>query len=213
MRVLDRRAFLGASIGGLSALGSPIAAFAAVFSEASFADVRAALDFASARNLATFLQHTDTLALTGLLGMRAVEGYPARGLFLFPFKLRASDADATAFLPAHSRTPGATIAMTPGGLPPDEYFCNYVLGQPRESFISFSLGQPFGNGAQNYPWQGNLKLHGTTVGIGWTSSNLNHPWFAGSRWIPDHGEGASWRAHVIAELHRLASVELLEAVG
>ena len=143
--------------------------------------------------------------------MRSVEGYPERGLVLFPFKLRASDADVTAFLPGRGGAI-ATVAMTPGGLPPDEYCCNYLLGVPRENFISFSLGKPFVNGAQNHPWQGNLALRGTTVGVGWTSSNLNHPWFAGSRWIPERGAGAHWRARVIADLRRLASGELPEAV-
>lgn len=213
MSELDRRAFLAASVGALSAFGSPTAAIASVSSAASFANARARLDRASGHNLAIFLQRTDTLSLTGLLGMRSVGGYPARGLFLLAFKLRASDADTAALLPARNGAPVATNAMTAGGLPPDEYACNYVLGLPRENFISFSLGRPFGNGAQNHPWQGNIELRGTTAGICWTSSNLNHPWFAGSRWIPDRGEGAHWRAYVIAELRRLASIELPEAVG
>ncbi len=212
MNGLDRRAFLGASIAGLAALGGPGAAVAAI-SDSVFAGDRAAFDLAAARNLAAFLPRTDTVGLVGLLGVRTVAGHPRRGLFLFPFTSSAFSADVAAFLPGDGGLPVRTAAMTPGGLPPDEYLCNYVLGVPRENFISFSLGKPLVNGAQNHPWQGNLVLRGTSVGIGWTSSNLNHPWFAGSRWIPERGEGARWRAHVIEELRRLANLELPEAVA
>ena len=69
--------------------------------------------------------------------------------------------------------------MAPGGLPPDEYFCNYVLKAPSRSFISFSVGAPFSHGAQKRVWHTNVdNIGGRSVGIGWTSSNLNHPWFA-----------------------------------
>ena len=67
--------------------------------------------------------------------------------------------------------------MTPGGLPPDDYFCNYVLKVPRESFISFSVGAPFVGSAQKQSWHTNVDdIAGHAIGIGWTSSNLNHPW-------------------------------------
>ena len=216
MRGLDRRVFLGLSVGGLSALAGPYA-IAAVSDAACAAASAAAVDHASALNLATFLQNRDSLALTGLVALRPVEAeqrqYADGSLLLFPFKRDAVDASAPAFLPGRDAAVPliATVAMTPGGLPPDEYFCNYVLKAPWNSFISFSIGTPFARGAEKRPWHSNVQIGGNTVGIGWTSSNLNHPWFAGSRWIPDRGEGGRWRAHIVDGLRRLSA--LSEAVG
>jgi hypothetical protein len=171
--------------------------------------------YAGALNLRFFLQSKNTLGLTGLFSMRPVEGelgnYASGALFLFPFKLSAASPDMPAFLPgagaAHPLI--ATVAMTPGGLPPDEYFCNYVLKAPSRSFVSFSVGVPLVRGAQKRAWHTNLdNIGGSSIGVGWTSSNLNHRWFAGSRWIPDRGEGKYWRARIVEGLRQVAAVQV-----
>ena len=47
---------------------------------------------------------------------------------------------------------------------------------------------------------------GKPVSVAWNSSNLNDPWFGGSRWIPNTADcnGSSWRS-VIADGLNLAS--------
>jgi hypothetical protein len=220
MTGLNRRTFFGVSVGGLSALHGQSAALAAlpagVFSQPS----RAYVEQANTLNLRLFLQNKDTLGLTGLLSMKPVEGelgsYGRDTLILFPFKHRASGADLQAFLSGRSAAEPvvATVAMTPGGLSPDEYFCNYVLKAPRQSFISFSIGAPFVCGAQKRAWHTNVdNIGGGSIGIGWTSSNLNHPWFAGSRWIPDRGDGKYWRARIIEGVRQVSAAQMLAFGG
>ena len=215
MRGLSRRAFLGVSVGGLSSLQSHGAVLAALPADVLGLSQRNSVDAASALNLSQFLRNKHAFGLTGLLSMRPVEGelgrYPDGSLFLFPFKHAASCPDVRAFLPGRSATdpPIATVALTHGGLPPDEYFCNYVLKAPREGFISFSVGLPFAHGAQKRVWHTNVDdIGGRSIGIGWTSSNLNHPWFAGSRWIPDSDIGKYWRARIIEDLRQAAAVQV-----
>jgi len=212
---LSRRAFFGASVGGLSVFHAQHRALAALPSDAIGLSHSANICRASALNLKLFLENQAALGLAGLLSVRPAQGdlghYDSGALFLFPFKLGASSPDLRAFLPGRGLAQPiiATPAMMPGGLPPDDYFCTFVLKAPRESFISFSAGMPFVNGAQNRPWHSNVdNIGGGSIGIGWTSSNFNHPWFAGSHWIPDHGEGKYWRARIIADMHRLALAEV-----
>jgi hypothetical protein len=211
---LSRRKFFGVSVGGLSALNAPCTALAAVHGGAIDLTPRANIDYASALNLIRFLQNTDTRGLVGLFSMNSIEGelgsYAAGTLILFPFKHTASSPEFSAFLPGSSAAAPliATLAMTPGGLPPDDYFCSYVLKAPRENFISFSAGAPFVRGAQKWPWHTNLdNIAGSSIGIGWTSSNFNHPWFAGSRWIPDSGDGKYWRTRIIDGIRQAGAIE------
>ena len=215
MTGLNRRTFFGVSVGGLSALHGQSAALAALPSDAFGLPWQANADYASALNLKQFLQNKATLGLTGLVSMTPVAGelgsYAQATLLLFPFKHSAASPDLQAFLPGRSAVepPIATVAMTPGGLPPDEYLCNYVIKLPRQSFISFSVGAPFAHGAEKRPWHSNVdNIGGGTIGIGWTSSNLNHPWFAGSRWIPDRGEGKYWRARIIEGVRQASAVQV-----
>ena len=215
MRGLSRRAFFGVSVGGLSALNAPRTALAAMQGGAIDLTPRANIDYASALNLNVFLQNIDTRGLVGLLSMNPVNGelcsYTAGALFLFPFKYDASTPEFPAFLPGPSAASPliATLAMTPGGLPPDDYFCSYVLKTPHQSFISFSVGAPFVRGAQKWPWHTNLDgIGGSSIGIGWTSSNFNHPWFAGSHWIPDGGNGKYWRARIIEGIRQAAAIQV-----
>jgi hypothetical protein len=218
--VLNRRTFFGVSVGGLSVLHGQSAALAALPAGVFSLSSRATVEQASALNLRLFLQNKDTLGLTGLLSMRPVEGelggYDRASLSLFPFKRAASNSDLPAFLPGRGAAEPviATVAMTPGGLPPDEYLCNYVLKAPRQSFISFSVGAPFAHGAQKRAWHTNVDhIGGDSIGIGWTSSNLNHPWFAGSRWIPDHGDGKYWRARIIEGVRQASAYQMLAFGG
>jgi hypothetical protein len=217
---LSRRSFLGVSVGGLSALHGQGMALAALASEAIGLPQRASPDYASALNLRLFLQNKETLGLIGLVSMRPVEGelgsYAQSTLFLFPVKLGMASPDLPAFLPGRSAVEPliATVPMTPGGLPPDEYLCNYVLKVPRQSFISFSIGAPFARGAQKHNWHTNVAdIGGGSIGIGWTSSNLNHPWFAGSHWIPDRGDGEYWRARIIEAVRHASAIQVPTFAG
>ena len=217
MRNLSRRTFFGVSVIGLAALHSEGKALAALQSDAAGLPHRMNVDGSNASNLKLFLQNKETLGLIGVVSMTPVQGklgrYASATMFLFPFKRRASDADVHAVLPGCSaaRPPIPTVAMTPGGLPPDEYFCNYVLEAPWQRFISFSVDAPFARGAEKRPWHTNVDNIGDgSVGIGWTSSNLNHLWFAGSRWIPadDGGNGRYWRTRIIDGLRQASAMGL-----
>jgi len=53
------------------------------------------------------------------------------------------------------------------------------------------VGVAVGINDSRRPWYSNVKLpDGRTWSIGWNSSNLNAPWFGGSRWIPDSDQCA-----------------------
>jgi len=215
MTGLNRRTFFGISAGGLSALHAQSAALAALPAGLFNPPSRAFVEQASALNLRLFLQNKDTLGLIGLLSMKPVEGklgsYGRDALFLFPFTRAASNSNLQAFLPGHSAVEPVigTVPMAPGGLPPDDYLCHYVLNVPPQSFISFSVGIPFSRGAAKREWHTNVdNIGGASIGIGWTSSNLNHPWFAGSHWIPDRDDGAHWRARIIEGLRQAAAIQV-----
>ncbi len=144
------------------------------------------------------------------MAMRLVDGrlgsYPSGSLLLFPFNRDAMVARELAHLPGPDAASPAikTAPMTTLGLPPDEFFCHYVLKAPWQNFISCTLDAPLAREIGMSPWHNNVEIGGTTVGICWTSSNLNHPWFAGSRWIPESDEGQVWRARIIEGVRRAA---------
>jgi hypothetical protein len=214
MNRLSRRAFFGVSVGGMAALHSEGPALAALQSaDALGLPPRMNVEYASALNLRLFLQNKDKFSLTGVVSVRPVTGelgsYRSGSLFLYPFKRSVSVPDMRAFLPGRSAADPlvATVPTTSLGLSPDEYFCNYVLKAPRQSFISFSVDTPSHHGGQKRPWQSNVDNIGNgSVGIGWTSSNLNHPWFGGSRWIPDDENGQFWRARIIEGLRQASAL-------
>ena len=120
--------------------------------------------------------------------------------------------------------------LDPKGLPPDELFVRTVLVAPWTSFIGFTVRPPFDNAAwidgdsntpseparfasdqALRPWRTTVDKLGAaktaSVGIEWTSSNLNNAWFAGSQFIPadDTCGGNAWRRVIIDGL-RQASV-------
>jgi hypothetical protein len=116
-----------------------------------------------------------------------------------------------AFLPARDAG-GAlveTVPITAAGLPPDEYYCNYLLKAPRQSFIGFSIDSPQPLEAGNQPWRSNVdNVANRSVSIGWTSSNLNHARFDGSHWIPDSEDhdGKYWRARIIEGVRQASAM-------
>ena len=146
------------------------------------------------------------------MAMRPVDGklgsYPAGSLFLFPFNRDATSTSELAHLPGPdaARPLVKAAPMTTLGLPPDEFFCHYVLQAPWQSFISCTLDMPIAREIGAWPWHSNVEIGGATIGVRWTSSNLNHPWFAGSRWIPESDDGQIWRARIIDGVRRAAAL-------
>ena len=98
--------------------------------------------------------------------------------------------------------------LTPAGLAPEEYFCRFVLKAPPESFIGFAVDAPVAKYLSRHPWFTNVDdlAQGKSVGIHWTSGNLNPPWFNGSTWIPPATDnGAYWRSRIIGFLRESVS--------
>jgi len=98
----------------------------------------------------------------------------------------------------------------PGGtLPVDEYFCNFILQAPASWFIGFQIDVPYSRVEARFDWFTNVdKLaDGQGVGIDWTSSNLNHGWFAGSRFIPNQNRcnGNAWRKVIVDGLNQASA--------
>jgi hypothetical protein len=76
--------------------------------------------------------------------------------------------------------------LRPTGIPLDEQFCVYGLRAPAGNFIGFSVAKPVSGTSAQLPWYTKVdNIMGGSVSIEWVSANLNQPWFAGSRWIPD----------------------------
>jgi hypothetical protein len=212
METPSRRAFFAISVGGLCVVRSAGAAFAALQLDAVGAPASARISLANALNFRSFVLHKETLGLTAVMAMQPVEGglgrYPAGSLFLFPFKRDVSGPDQPAFLPGSGAASPlvTTVPMTTLGLAPDEFFCHYVLKAPWQSFISCALDTPIACEIGIWPWHSNVAIGDETIGIRWTSSNLNNPWFDGSRWIPESDHGKAWRARIIDGVRRAAAM-------
>lgn len=212
MDKLNRRSFLAisaASVGVVPGMGT---AFASTGPELIGRPHSASFELSNALNLRLFLRDRTAVGLAGLMSMEPAEGvferYPAVTLLLFPFKRHPDGPAQPAFLPGRGGMdrPITSVAMTTLGLPPDEFFCHYVLNAPRQSFIGFELGAALSAGADKRPWHNNIALGDDTIAVHWTSSNLNHPWFAGSRWIPDNDHGNAWRSLIIDGVRRAAAM-------
>jgi hypothetical protein len=209
----NRRAFLGASLGALSALQFPKIAFAQSCITSGwppFTPNRLTVDCATRRNFAIFRKNPTYMGLAGCVSMTFVQGkyggYTAGNLFLFPWlnaKGRALGAakDWQTVIPTNATKFMASSPIPTWRLPLDEYFLRYKLQAPIGMFIGFRVDQPFGLNDSRRPWFTNVArlADGKGVGIAWTSSNLNAPWFAGSQWIPntDPCKGNAWRALII----------------
>ena len=215
-----RRAFLGVSLGAAAVVRQTASAIAApqcvTGSLPGFLPNRLSVDCASRMNFRLFRKNPAYLGLAGVVSMTYVRGsqgsYDAGNLFLFPWLKPKGAAqgiiwpsvapvDATQYMQA-SPIPNEN-------LPVDEYFCRIVLQAPWSAFIGFALEASAGPPAKNAPQSAWLtkvdKLaDGAPVGIDWTSSNLNRPWFGGSSWIPNNEtcNGAAWRKVIVDGLNQ-----------
>lgn len=221
---LSRRTFVGASVGGVSAICMPQLAVAAttpaqcVSSGLPFLPNRLTVSCASQRNFRAFRQNSDYLGLAGVVSMTLVSGklgsYQAGNLFLFPWLKPKGQAlgqgrvwpavvptNATLFVNS-SPIPNAT-------LPLDEYFCRIVLEAPWKSFIGFQVDKPFSPSDGSLAWFSNVNklADGQGVGIDWTSANLNNSWFGGSHWIPDSDtcSGNAWRKVILDGINQASA--------
>lgn len=215
MSDLDRRAFVGMSLGGVSALclAPSLAAAAQCVTGGlpGFLPNSLTVDCASKRNFQAFRRNPDYLGLAGAVSMSFVRGkfgsYPAGNLFLFPWlKPKGQGRPLPALMPTNATQVVNAAPIPDATLPLDEYFCRFVLQAPWTSFIGFQVDQPYGRADAGRDWFSNVdKLaDGSGVGIEWTSANLNNPWFGGSHWIPntDACGGNAWRAVIIAGLNQ-----------
>jgi hypothetical protein len=200
---VSRRAFLAtAAVGVCTVHGSRPALASSDFGGNQAPPSQIAL--VNALNFSSFARNKDELSLSAVMSMRPIDGklgsFPSGSLLLFPFSIRASQrSSAAAFLPGQSAD-NAPIAVAPIatlGLPPDEFFCHYVIQATPQSFISCEVGAPIGCDDSRGPWHGNVAIAGEIVGFRWTSSNLNDRWFEGSHWIPDSDDGVAWRDRFI----------------
>lgn len=213
MGYFDRRAFLRASAGAASLLplsGASLAQTCITNGLPPFTPNRLTVDCATRRNFLIYRKNAAYMGLAGVVSMTYVRGkwgeYPAGNLFLFPWLNKKGQALGTAkdwqtVMPT-STTQFMTARPIPNWrLPLDEYFCRFTLQAPFQMFIGFRVDQPFGLNDSRRPWFTNVdKLaDGKGIGIAWTSSNLNAPWFAGSPWIPnsDPCNGNKWRALIV----------------
>jgi hypothetical protein len=211
MTVFDRRAFLGMSVGAMSMLQRPPSAAAQTPAcvpggMAQFLPVRLNVDCASRRNFQLFRKNPDDVGLAGVVSMTFVRGrygsYNAGSMIVFPWlKPKGQNRAALpAVVPIDSVRFMSSGPIPDATLPLDEYLCNYRLQAPVAMFIGFQVDAPHSRLEARFDWFSNVKLaDGKGVGIDWTSSNLNHPWFGGSRFIPnkDTCNGLAWRKLIV----------------
>jgi hypothetical protein len=213
MSTVSRRAFLAASIGALAAPGSIARAAVTQCSSptlpAAVVPNRLLVDCAARRNFRLFRTNPDYVGLTGVVSLNVVQGklgvYQAGTMMLFPRLKPAGVAlGAGKLWPSYITTGVSALkqvdAIRSLTLPADDYFLRLVLQAPWTFFIGFSVDvasalQP------NQTWASSVKklADGKGVNIDWSSTNLNAPWFAGSRWIPAGKEckGGLWRDVIV----------------
>jgi hypothetical protein len=211
MSTLDRRAFLGVSLGGLAALGNQGTALAALQCASVGVPSHLTFDCSVGRNLRLFLNNAGAFGLTGLVSMNNVKGalgsYPGGTMFLYPWlkskntgrALAAQLHQYQAFLPG----PITANPLPNMGVPLDEQFCAYGLQAPAQNFIGFSIDVPRVNHILKLPSYAVVSgVAGHAVGVEWTSANLNGRWFAGSRSIPAGNvcNGQRWRNMIVDAL-------------
>jgi hypothetical protein len=211
MSGVDRRAFLGMSVGAVSLLRNPPSAAAQTpacvpLGMAQFLPVRLNVDCASRQNFQLFRKNTDDVGLAGVVSMSFVRGkygsYDAGSMIVFPWSKPKGRSRETlpAVMPVNSTQFMSSAPIPDATLPLDEYLCNYRLQAPTAMFIGFQVDVPHSQIEARFDWFTNVKLADRKgVGIDWTSSNLNHPWFGGSRFIPnkDTCNGPAWRKLIV----------------
>ena len=226
MSNITRRTFveLSGAAAAVSALGLPAEVLARTPPPAcnttgmpSFLPTRLTVDCASKRNFLLFRRYPTYMGLAGVVSMSFVHGkigsYTAGNLTLFPWLKPPGQAlgpknwgttfpiNATQYVAANP-IPGWTMPL-------DEYYCRFVCQAPFSSFIGFRVDVPFTSVSPRRAWNTNVdKLtDGKPVGIGWTSDNMNAPWFGGSRWIPADAtcNGAAWRSLIVDGLNQASA--------
>jgi hypothetical protein len=218
MSIIDRRAFLRGSAGALALTQVPGSAFAQVCVTSglpAFLPNRLTVDCASRRNFSIWRKNAQYMGLAGAVSMTFVRGrygdYPAGNLFLFPWLNKQGQAlgaakDWQTVMPLNLTRMTAAAPIPNWRMPLDEYFVRYRLEAQTAGFIGFRVADPVNAQDARRAWYQNVaKLtDGKGVGIGWTSSNLNGPWFGGSRWVPktDTCNGKKWRALVVDGLNQ-----------
>jgi hypothetical protein len=224
MRALSRREFVGASLATAAAALFPVPLSAQTRCVSgplpAFVPNALTVDCASRANFKLFRQNSEYLGLAGVVTMSYVRGkfgeYQAGNLFLFPWlkpKGQALGANKVwgSVMPLDAARTMAKAPIPNWRLPLDEYFLRFVLEAPPASFIGVRIDVPFGLNDSRRPWFTNIpKLFESDdkgAGIAWTSSNLNHPWFGGSRWIPntDTCSGNAWRKLIVEGVARAAT--------
>jgi hypothetical protein len=195
---IHRRAFIVASVGGLSVLHTGRTVSAVLQCEPISPPYQLTFDCSVTNNLNLFLQNSDMLGLVGLVCVRPARGY-AYGRFLLAPWLKPNDRPTRPF----------PNVLRPTGIPLDEQFCVYGLRAPTSNFIGLLIDKPVYGTTAQLPWYSNVdNIMGGSVSIEWVSINLNQPWFAGSRWIPEDKtcDGMYWRALVVDALRRAAAM-------
>jgi len=217
MTDVSRRTFIGSSVGALALAGTP-GALAAVDCVTgplpSFLPTRLTVDCGSQRNFQVFRRNDAYLGLAGAVSMTFVRSrvgsYQAGNLFLFPWlKKKGAALGPRAWDAVVPTGPTSYKASTPipgGSVPADEYFCNVLLQAPGSMFIGFAADVPFSALEARLGLFTNVDqlADGKGIGIDWASSNLNNPWFGGSRSIPDGDtcNGAAWRRLIVDGLNQ-----------
>jgi hypothetical protein len=214
---LDRRAFLGISVGAVAMLRHPLSAGAQTpacvpAGMAPFLPVRLNVDCASRRNFQLFRKYPNDLGLAGIVSMSFVRGkygnYDAGSMIVFPWQKPKGVSRTGAVLPTSRTLFTSSTPIPDASLPLDEYVCSYRLQAPANMFIGFQIGAPYSQLEARFDWFTNAKLSdGKSVGIDWTSSNLNNPWFGGSRFIPVDTtcNGAAWRKLIVDGLNQTST--------
>jgi hypothetical protein len=181
---------------------------------APFLPASLTVDCASRRNFANFKKNSAYMGLAGAVSMTTLQGkygvYSAGNLFLFPWLKPKGQAlgmakDWQTVMPTSATNIMTAKPIPNWRLPLDEYFLRYILQAPWGSFIGFRVDVPFNLQDSRRAWFTNVDT--PAVGIGWNSSNLNAPWFAGSTWIPpsDPCNGNAWRALIVNGVKLAAS--------
>ncbi|MEJ0075780.1 MAG: hypothetical protein WDO17_10085 [Alphaproteobacteria bacterium] len=221
MKSLNRRAFL-ASAGAFSLASFPQIAAAQTACVTSgfppFVPTRLTVDCATRRNFAIYRQNASYMGLAGCVSMTYTKGrygdYPAGNLFLFPWLNKSGQALGASrnwgsVMPLDLTRTTAAGPIPNWQMPLDEYFLRYRMEAPLANFIGFRVDAPFNKQDARRPWFTNVdKLaDGKGIGIAWTSSNLNGPWFAANRWIPnsDDCKGSAWRKLIIDGINQAST--------
>jgi len=182
----------------------------------AFLPTRLTVDCASRRNYAIYRKNVGYMGLTGAVSMTTVRGrygiYEAGNLFLFPWLKPKGQAFGPTkawgtVLPVSATQMISMAPIKDATLPQDEYLCNYLLQVPGNAFIGCLVDVPYAGMDAKFPWFTNVKLADASVGIDWTSSNLNNGWFGGSRTIPSTADcnGGQWRKLIVDGLNQASA--------